>query len=96
MRYNYSFLLLFTINCLVQILQNADAAIMSSECISVVAIDSEGKFAGFNMGEVKRLPFGITKSDVKHSRFQFHLYILLQVFINFRYLLIYNLLNLLL
>ena len=47
---------------------------MSSECLSVVALDSDGRLAGFNLGEVKRLPLGITKSDVKHSRFWLHLY----------------------
>jgi ribosomal protein S18 acetylase RimI-like enzyme len=45
----------------------ADGAINSAESLSCVALDSEEKFAGFALGEVERLPFGVTNMDVKHA-----------------------------
>jgi GNAT superfamily N-acetyltransferase len=45
----------------------ADGAVNSAECLTVVALDSEGKFAGFAMGEVERLPLGVTKLEFKHT-----------------------------
>ena len=40
----------------------------STECISVVVLDPNGKFGGIILGEVRRLPIGVTKMDIYHSR----------------------------
>ena len=42
----------------------------STECVSVVVLDPEGKFGGIIIGQVRRLPVGITKMDIYHSRYE--------------------------